>query len=176
MVNLSQRARLDLKRCSTQSGSSCTAALVEAGNGKWIRLGLNTVRIYPQSVTAMYLVQHVHFFGSLSVFVGEVKNGEISGFHNWIQFFLEERAGNVDYRGYIKPRSRESTAETNDDDPGELVSSAFKLLLYISCLLFYWLLDLSCQYTEVLTLQFSWNGVEKFVGTSFIGTECYALY
>lgn len=74
------------------------------------------------------------------VFVGEVKNGQISGFHNWIQFYLEEKAGNVDYRGYIKPRSRDSTAETNDDD-------------------------------HVLTLQFSWNGVEKFVGTSFIGKE-----
>jgi poly(U)-specific endoribonuclease len=78
----------------------------------------------------------VHIY--LSVFVGEVKNGQISGFHNWIQFYLEEKAGNVDYRGYIKPRSRDSTAETNEDDP-------------------------------VLTLQFSWNGVEKFVGTSFIG-------
>lgn len=69
-----------------------------------------------------------------------MKNGQISGFHNWVQFYLEEQAGNVDYRGYIKPRSRSSTAETNDDDP-------------------------------VLTLQFSWNGVEKFVGTSFIGEK-----
>ncbi|KAL7515927.1 hypothetical protein ACHAWX_000997, partial [Stephanocyclus meneghinianus] len=74
------------------------------------------------------------------VFVGEVKNGQISGFHNWIQFYLEEKAGNVDYRGYIKTRSHESTAETNNNDP-------------------------------VLTLQFSWNGVEKFVGTSFIGVS-----
>ena len=75
------------------------------------------------------------------VFVGEVKNGNVSGFHNWIMFYLEERRGHVDFRGYIKPKSscRESfTAETNDDDP-------------------------------VLTLQFKWNGVEKFVGTSFIG-------
>ena len=75
------------------------------------------------------------------VFVGEVKDGSVSGFHNWIMFYLEERRGNVDFRGYIKPKSscRESfTAETNDDDP-------------------------------VLTLQFKWNGAEKFVGTSFIG-------
>jgi len=54
-------------------------------------------------------------------------------------FWLEERKGAVDYRGYIKPRSRYS-AETNGDD-------------------------------HVLTLQFSWNGVEKFVGTSFIGVS-----
>ncbi|KAH7434248.1 hypothetical protein KP509_06G007400 [Ceratopteris richardii] len=46
------------------------------------------------------------------VFVGEVKshNGveEISGFHNWIKFFLEEAAGRVDYQGYILPRRRNS--------------------------------------------------------------------
>lgn len=82
------------------------------------------------------------------VFVGEVKNEKVSGFHNWIMFSLEEKKGNIDYRGYIKPRSRGSNAETNGDD-------------------------------HVLTLQFSWNGVEKFVGTSFIGVSPefeFALY
>jgi len=75
------------------------------------------------------------------VFVGEVKNDKVSGFHNWIQFYLEETKGNIDYRGYIKPRScDDSMAETNGDD-------------------------------HVLTLQFAWNGVEKFVGTSFIGVS-----
>jgi len=73
------------------------------------------------------------------VFVGEVKNGSVTGFHNWIQFYLEEKRGKVDYRGYIKPRCR-SEAQTNSDD-------------------------------HVLTLQFSWEGVEKFVGTSFIGVS-----
>jgi poly(U)-specific endoribonuclease len=80
------------------------------------------------------------------VFVGEVKDGEVSGFHNWIQFYLEEQKGTVDYRGYIKPRG--SGAEHDDDD-------------------------------YLLTLQFSWHGVEKFVGTSFIGVSPefeFALY
>lgn len=73
------------------------------------------------------------------VFVGEVKEEKVSGFHNWIQFYLEEVRNHIDYLGYIKPRSHDSTAlETNDDDP-------------------------------ILTLQFEWNGFEKFVGTSFIG-------
>ena len=31
-------------------------------------------------------------------------------------FYLEEKKGNIDYRGYIKPKSRDSTAETNDDE------------------------------------------------------------
>lgn len=49
------------------------------------------------------------------VFTGEIKNGEVSGFHNWIQFYLEEKRGKLDYYGYIKPRSR-SSANTDDDD------------------------------------------------------------
>ncbi|KAJ4759152.1 Poly(U)-specific endoribonuclease [Rhynchospora pubera] len=43
------------------------------------------------------------------VFVGEIKNrgeNEISGFHNWIQFYLEEAKGTVDYQGFIFPRRR----------------------------------------------------------------------
>ena len=73
------------------------------------------------------------------VFVGEVKNGEVSGFHNWIAFYMEEKKGALDYRGYIKPRSQsEASADSND---------------------------------HVLTLQFAWRGVEKFVGTSFIGVS-----
>jgi poly(U)-specific endoribonuclease len=73
------------------------------------------------------------------VFVGEVKNGEVSGFHNWIQFYLEEQAGNLDYRGYIKPKG-ETESEADADD-------------------------------HILTFQFAWRGVEKFVGTSFVGVS-----
>ncbi|CAO2039899.1 unnamed protein product [Urochloa humidicola] len=58
------------------------------------------------------------------VFVGEIKGqrqgeseNEVSGFHNWIQFYLEESNGNVDYQGYIFPRRR-----------GELPDSETQLL------------------------------------------------
>jgi len=73
------------------------------------------------------------------VFVGEIRDDKVSGFHNWIRFYMEEKKGNVDYKGYIKPRSR-NNARTNGDD-------------------------------NILTLQFTWNGYEKFVGTSFIGVS-----
>lgn len=73
------------------------------------------------------------------VFVGEIRDEKVSGFHNWIRFYMEERKGNVDYKGYIKPRSR-NNARTNGDD-------------------------------NILTLQFTWNGYEKFVGTNFIGVS-----
>jgi len=73
------------------------------------------------------------------VFTGEIKNGEISGFHNWIQFYIEEKRGNVDYHGYIKPRCK-TDARTDSDD-------------------------------HVLTVQFSWNGVMKKMGTMFLGVS-----
>ncbi|KAL0968468.1 hypothetical protein UPYG_G00267270 [Umbra pygmaea] len=35
------------------------------------------------------------------VFVGETKFGsEISGFHNWVQFYLQEKSMHLDYKGY----------------------------------------------------------------------------
>eukprot|EP00545_Synedropsis_sp_CCMP1620_P002812 CAMPEP_0119012320 /NCGR_PEP_ID=MMETSP1176-20130426/6364_1 /TAXON_ID=265551 /ORGANISM="Synedropsis recta cf, Strain CCMP1620" /LENGTH=481 /DNA_ID=CAMNT_0006965253 /DNA_START=55 /DNA_END=1500 /DNA_ORIENTATION=+ len=73
------------------------------------------------------------------VFIGEIKGGKVSGFHNWVQLYMEEKKGDLDYRGYIRPRSNRD-AQTNDDD-------------------------------SILTLQFNWNGIEKAVGTSFIGTS-----
>jgi len=81
------------------------------------------------------------------VFVGEVKNGAISGFHNWIRFYKEEANGALDYRGYIKPkRNRRS----GDDDDGAARTDSND---------------------AVLTLQFAWRGVEKSVGTSFVGVS-----
>jgi poly(U)-specific endoribonuclease len=73
------------------------------------------------------------------VFIGEVKDDKVSGFHNWVQLYMEEKKGALDYRGYIKPRNN-GDAATNDDD-------------------------------SILTVQFAWNGIEKMVGTSFIGTS-----
>lgn len=82
---------------------------------------------------------HMDSSGFEHVFIGEVKDNEISGFHNWIQFFLEEQKGTLDYRGYIKPRGRDEAVHDEND--------------------------------YLLTLQFAWNGVEKFVGTSFVGVS-----
>ncbi|GER35435.1 poly(U)-specific endoribonuclease [Striga asiatica] len=74
------------------------------------------------------------------VFVGEIKRGEqeVSGFHNWIQFYLEEAKGRVDYQGYIFPRRR-----------GQIPDSE----------------------TQLLTIQFEWNGVLKSVSSTLIGVS-----
>merc|ERR1712029_604597 len=39
------------------------------------------------------------------VFLGEIKRGKISGFHNWLFFLMEEQKGNVDYHGFSKKLS-----------------------------------------------------------------------
>ncbi|KAK5620942.1 hypothetical protein CRENBAI_016458 [Crenichthys baileyi] len=70
------------------------------------------------------------------VFVGETKHGqEIMGLHNWVQFYLQEKHGHVDYKGY-KARDKKDTPDEDD---------------------------------HVLNLQFSWKGLVKPIGGSFIG-------
>ncbi|XP_069126409.1 poly(U)-specific endoribonuclease-B-like [Argopecten irradians] len=44
------------------------------------------------------------------VFVGEAKDGKIVGLHNWLQFYLEEKAGRIDYHGYFGFKT-----DTNDE-------------------------------------------------------------
>ncbi|CAI9095545.1 OLC1v1031528C1 [Oldenlandia corymbosa var. corymbosa] len=75
------------------------------------------------------------------VFVGEIKQQgeqEVSGFHNWLQFYLEEAKGRVDYQGYIFPRRR-----------GQIPDSE----------------------SQLLTIQFEWNGVLKSVSSTLIGVS-----
>ncbi|XP_030466365.1 uncharacterized protein LOC115685427 isoform X1 [Syzygium oleosum] len=76
------------------------------------------------------------------VFVGEIKQcgeeEEVSGFHNWLQFYLEEAKGRVDYQGYIFPRRR-----------GEIPDSE----------------------TQLLTVQFEWNGILKSVSSTLVGVS-----
>ncbi|XP_076463168.1 poly(U)-specific endoribonuclease-A-like isoform X3 [Babylonia areolata] len=36
------------------------------------------------------------------VFVGEGRGDEFIGLHNWIQFYLQEKAGNIDYHGFFR--------------------------------------------------------------------------
>jgi len=40
------------------------------------------------------------------VFVGEERNGAIIGCHNWLQIYLQEKLGNLNYLGYIYPKRR----------------------------------------------------------------------
>ncbi|XP_047239231.1 uridylate-specific endoribonuclease C [Girardinichthys multiradiatus] len=47
------------------------------------------------------------------VFVGETKSGtEIIGFHNWVQFYLQEKNSHLDYKGY---KARDQDLPDHDD-------------------------------------------------------------
>lgn len=59
------------------------------------------------------------------VFVGEEKNGKIIGFHNWIQFYREERKGLVDYKGYILPRRSRGRQADHPDGHEQLITLQF---------------------------------------------------
>ncbi|VDN09448.1 unnamed protein product [Dibothriocephalus latus] len=41
------------------------------------------------------------------VFVGEIKNGKVSGFHNWITFCDQEAKGEIDYHGFYRAHNHE---------------------------------------------------------------------
>eukprot|EP01026_Neomeris_dumetosa_P034890 TRINITY_DN2793_c0_g1_i7.p1 TRINITY_DN2793_c0_g1~~TRINITY_DN2793_c0_g1_i7.p1 ORF type:complete len:286 (-),score=38.66 TRINITY_DN2793_c0_g1_i7:196-1053(-) len=79
------------------------------------------------------------------VFVGEEDDGKIKGLHNWIQMYVEESKGKLDYMGFIKPRRRRGRDGewSEDPDPSE----------------------------HLLTVQFGWNGEIKDVSSVFIGTS-----
>lgn len=77
------------------------------------------------------------------VFLGEIKDGEVTGLHNWIQLFDEERAHRLDYLGYILPKRNPSVG-------GYRVSA---------------------QEQQLVTIQFNWKGFLKKCSSSFIGTS-----
>ncbi|XP_069484594.1 poly(U)-specific endoribonuclease-like [Ambystoma mexicanum] len=48
------------------------------------------------------------------VFIGESKRGkEIMGLHNWVQFYLQEKRNNIDYKGYV---ARQYKSRPDEDD------------------------------------------------------------
>ncbi|KAM9388103.1 uridylate-specific endoribonuclease [Phaethornis superciliosus] len=72
------------------------------------------------------------------VFVGETRRGkQILGLHNWVQFYLQEKHNQIDYKGYI---TRKNKTRPDKDD-------------------------------QVLSIQFSWKGLVKPIGSTFIGVS-----
>ncbi|KAJ1272082.1 hypothetical protein BS78_06G175500 [Paspalum vaginatum] len=112
------------------------------------------------------------------VFVGEIKGrgqgeNEVSGFHNWIQFYLEEAKGNVDYQGYIFPRRR---GESPDSET-QLLTVQFEwhgVLKSVSSTL----IGVSPEFEVALyTLCFFVGGEDNHVdmGPYTVNIKCYRL-
>jgi poly(U)-specific endoribonuclease len=116
------------------------------------------------------------------VFVGEVKEGEVSGFHNWLAFYKEERRGTVDYKGYIPARRRAKAKQRSNGrggderrvapDGGSYTKREFRSYYggYEE-----WDGAAVHEHDEgekhLLTISFAWDGVIKSIGSSFIGVS-----
>ncbi|KAJ3242020.1 hypothetical protein HDU81_008892 [Chytriomyces hyalinus] len=76
-------------------------------------------------------------------FAGEVRDDtrEVMGFHNWLTFYVEEKAGRADYRGFILPKTRGGRGANPTGNE------------------------------HVLSFQLSWNGDVKPVSTILIGVS-----
>ncbi|KAJ3080783.1 hypothetical protein HDU99_007433 [Rhizoclosmatium hyalinum] len=74
-------------------------------------------------------------------FVGEVRDEEVIGFHNWIVFAIEEKAGRADYRGFILPKSKQGRGAKPTGNE------------------------------HVLGFQLEWNGQVKPISTFLIGVS-----
>ena len=44
---------------------------------------------------------HEDTSGFEHVFVGETTSSKVDGFHNWIQYYLEEKHGRLNYLGFV---------------------------------------------------------------------------
>ncbi|CAB3408190.1 unnamed protein product [Caenorhabditis bovis] len=79
------------------------------------------------------------------VFIGEVKNGEISGMHNWLRFYMMERDASAkwDYKGFVVKRFNVMAAvkfswENELKRSGSILigtSPEFDMALYTMCFL-----------------------------------------
>ena len=68
------------------------------------------------------------------VFVGEEKNGVIVGLHNWIQMYQEEKKGNLDYMGYIKPKPHQrGVSYMSPSEREQLIT--IQVLAHFECLM-----------------------------------------
>ena len=78
------------------------------------------------------------------VFIGEINGDEVSGFHNWIQLYNEEKKNKFNYKGFIKPPRK--SKDTNGNSP-------------------------SASKAQLINIGFEWMGKQKKISSSFIGVS-----
>lgn len=83
------------------------------------------------------------------VFVGEIKNNAVTGFHNWLALYLEEKKGHLDYQGYIKPRRRRGRGYSRTEEEEETPD----------------------DWEQLITINLIWKGVEKKCSSVLVGVS-----
>ena len=78
------------------------------------------------------------------VFLGEIRDGQVTGFHNWLHLYQQEKKGLFDYRGFLKPRRRPLSTPHKSKPASHL---------------------------QLVTLSFTWDGAPKPASSSFIGVS-----
>ena len=77
------------------------------------------------------------------VFVGEVSDNEVIGFHNWIQLYNEEKMNKFNYKGFIKPPRKNRDSNVN----------------------------IPTSKAQLINIGFEWMGKQKKISSSFIGVS-----
>ena len=77
---------------------NCQTKLPFWSSWKWI-LWFSEFTPFPKNI--ILFVGIIFPFRFEHVFVGEIKGNEVSGFHNWIQFYLQEKQRVLNYYGYL---------------------------------------------------------------------------
>lgn len=118
------------------------------------------------SLSLFSVVYQIFFFNV----TGEIKGGKVSGFHNWIQFYLLEQRGKMNYY------SHSFDGPVSVHGAGLMATCCNSVLDFLSPSLS------SSQWTtypDVLGMQFMWDGYYKQVGSAIIGCSPefdFALY
>jgi poly(U)-specific endoribonuclease len=111
------------------------------------------------------------------VFVGEEKDGKITGLHNWIQYYIEEAKGNIDYLGWVGKQDSDYDDDVNivtvkfawqDDDPDVEVKP-------MSTILFGSTVEFEIAALTMAFMCGDQNGKNHFtLGSEKISIQCYA--
>ncbi len=66
----------------------------------------------------------------------QIRDGSVMGMHNWLQIYLEEKKGKLNYKGYIKPKRRGRNSLTHDLEE-EQVGIAYVCVCVCVCVCVY---------------------------------------
>lgn len=166
------------RRISFRTWRWCGLVCTLAATTRWTPAALNTslqVWIEHDFCKLHWCTNHFVwlFINTLFNAIGEIKNGKVSGFHNWIQFYFLEKKGLLNYysHSFNGPVSIHNT-DLNMKNYTPSCRAIPSISLSFTC-------SQWTSYPDVLGMQFMWDGYFKQVGSAIIGCSPefdFALY